>query len=489
MSTVKKVAGNSLVIFIGNIIERIIGFFVTLILIRYLGSGNFGKYSLIYAFLSFFDIFTNMGIDSIITRELSKDYKKGAELMGNAITLKLLLSLTGIILCWSILQWMHYPAEIKLLIYLASLSMVFSFGTLFNNIFQVKLLMKYPTLIAIIMKILFAVSTIILIFLKAGLFYFILMNLLIYIIQVIFIYYQSRKFLHIRVAMDLGIWKELLKDSWPLAISTIFAVIYTRIDQIMLFSMKGKDALGFYAAAVKLAELPIILAGVFMASVIPLLFKYAKTSPELFKRTYEISFKYLMIFIIPIAMIATLYSRQIILACYGQSFLPSGVAMAILIWATIFVFGGLVHSNLLLATDIQHFDIIFTGFSLVLNIFLNLILIPKYSFRGAAIATAISYGLGLPLSYALKRTRRFAKAMVKSMIKPLLAALFAGYLVYFLSSLDLIFNLILIGFIYLFLILLMRALDSEDIRYGKEILSNLLVMRFLKTSQIRSENY
>ncbi|MDP3731659.1 MAG: polysaccharide biosynthesis C-terminal domain-containing protein, partial [Candidatus Omnitrophota bacterium] len=279
-----------------------------------------------------------------------------------------------------------------------------------------------------------------------------------------------RKLLSISVKMDLGIWKELVKNSWPLTLSIVFVGILSRIDQLMLFQMKGKEELGFYAAAVKLAEYPFMIAGAFLASIFPLLFEHGISSPDIFKRIYRITLKYLMIFIIPLAVATTLYSKQIILACYGRSFLPSQLALAILIWSTAFGYAGLVHSNLLIATNLQLFDIIFTGFPALLNVILNLILIPRYSFIGAAIATTISYGLYIPISYSLKRTRVFAIAIVRSMIKPLLVSLFVIYLVHFLSPLNLIFNLILSLFIYLFLIFLMGEINATDIKYAKEIL-------------------
>lgn len=471
MSTVRKVAKNTLFFLTGNIIERIIGFFITLILIRYLGSGNFGKYSLVYAFPALFQFFTIMGIDPIVLRELSQDSKKGAELIGNAIILKILFSLIGLFLCWTILQWMNYPPDIKILIYLVSLSMVFSSGMLLTNIFYAQLLIKYPIMIAIAMRVLHAMFVFILIFLKATLFYFILINLLIYILHVFFIYYQSKKILYFQVAINLKMWKELLKNSLPLAISSIFISIYVRIDQVMLFRMKGQEEVGLYAAAVKIAELPAVLAVFFLVSVVPLLSKYAKTSPDLFKKTYQMVFKYLMIIIMPVAILTMLYSKQIILICYGRDFFPSQVALAILIWSTVFIYAGILHNNLLVATNLQHLDIIFTGSSAILNIFLNLILIPKYSFNGAAIATVVSYGLGAPLSYLFKKTRPFAKAMIKAMIKPFLAAILAGYLTYLFLPLNSIFKLVISIVIYLFLLLLLREIDSQDLRYCKEILT------------------
>lgn len=470
MSIVRKVAKNIFFILTGNIIERIIGFFVLLILVRYLGSGDFGKYSLIYAFINFFQIFTAMGIDCVILRELSRDFKRGTEFISSAVTLKLLFSLIGILLCWIILQWMHYPADIKLLIYIASLGMLFSFGTLFNNVFQAKLLMASITGITIATKILLGILTIVFILLKASLFYFIFINLLVYIVQIITTYYFSKRFLIFRVKMNLGVWKELLKHSWPLIFITIFVSIYTRIDQIILFHFKGKEELGFYASAVKLVELPLLVVSAFLLSAFPLFSKYAITSLDSFRRAYEACLKYLMIFFAAIAMMTTLFSKQIILVCFGENFLPSQKALAILVWSTLFVSAGVVNTFLLLATDLQHLDIVFMGFLATVNFILNLTLIPRYGFTGAAIAAVISYGLLIPLFYLLKRTRMFAKAIVKSMLKPIFATLVSGYLVHTFFPFPSVFKLILVGFIYLFLLLFIKGIDSQDIRYAKELL-------------------
>lgn len=473
MSTVTKVTKNSLFLFATIIIERLISLFITVIFVRYLGSGDFGKYSIVYAYLSFFQVFMSMGMDYIIIRELSRDSQKGAEFVGSAVTLRFLFSLIGVLLSWVILQWIRYPEDVKLLIYLASIVMFFSAGTLFYNIFQAKLLMAQFGVISMVIKIFLALFTIVLILLKAKLFYFILIASLITIIQIIFIYYYSGRFLQVKIAMDFRVWRELLRNSWPLVISTVFISILTRIDQVMLFFMKGKEDLGLYAAAVKLIELPNLILGVFMTSVFPLLSQYAKTSPDSFKKIYEITFKYPMVFIMPIAVMTTIYSKQIVIACYGQSFFLSWPAMAILIWSTVLVYLTTTHALILIAADLQNLDIIFTASYAILNIILNLILIPKYSFIGASIANIISLTAVIPLSYSLGKTRRFAKVMVKSTIKPLFAALPVGYLVYFLSPLHFIFNIIISVSIYLFLILLIKGLDSEDIRYGREIFEQI----------------
>lgn len=467
----RKVIKNTFILFSGNIIERIIGFFVTLLLVRYLGVGDFGKFSLIYAFLSFFQLCVANGVDYFILRELSCDYKKGAQLLGNAVTLKIFLSLIGILLCRIILPWMNYASDINMLIYVASLSLLFSFGTLFNNIFQAKSAMEYIVGINVSTKVFLGLCTVTLIFLKAKLPYFIILNLLTYSIQIILAFYLSRRFLSFKIKINLAAWKVIMVNSWPLIINSIFVSIYTRVDQLLLFHIKGNEALGFYAAAVKLIEAPLVIIGAFLASVFPLLSQYAATSGESFKKAYEASFKYLMIFFSLIAMAATLFSRQITLVCYGNNFLPSSVAVAILSWSTLFISFSVMHTFLLLAISLQYLDIVFMSFLAIVNLILNLILIPIYGFMGAAVASLVSYSLVIPLSYSFKKTRMFAAAAIKAMFKPLTVALVTGYLVHSFLPLASIFKLIIAVFIYLLFMLIIKGINSQDFRYLQELLA------------------
>jgi len=253
-------------------------------------------------------------------------------------------------------------------------------------------------------------------------------------------------------------------------INAVFISIYTRVDQVMLFSHSGNEQLGFYAAAVKLAEMPLMIVAAFLTSIFPVLCKHAVTDSPAFKKVYEIGFKYMMIVFSIIAMMAMLYSRQIILVCYGSKFIFSHTALAVLIWATLFTSSGTMHDFLLLATNQQNLNILFTVSLALANYILNLILIPRYGMMGAATAAVISYSMLIPLSYSLKRTRMFARAIIKSMVKPVFAALASGYAVYFIPDALSIVRLILGIIIYFIILLLIKEFDAQDIRYARELL-------------------
>ena len=468
METVRRVARNTGVIIAGQIINRLLGLVMVIFLARYLGASNFGIYSFVFAYLGFFGIIMDLGIGSILVREISRDRAKADRLIGNAIIMRIILSLFALGLACLIISFLKYPFDTKLLVYVASLSFLLSFGGLYGLMFQVNLRMEYPTSVNIFSGLLKLALFLYLIFLKAPLLWFIIAGIIISLPGFFIILRLSRRFVRPRFEIDFGIWKNLLKESWPIALTATFIMIYTRIDQLMLFQMKGAQAVGHYSAAVRLPESLAILPAAFMTSVFPLMSRYFKTSKGALIRVYTLSFKYMLMLIIPIAVGTTLLSKPIIFLIYGERFLPSVSALSVLIWSEIFVFFGIVHNQTLISTNKQRLDFIFTSTAAVINVVLNLILIPRYGIVGAAIATAISYAWGLVLSLFLSATRPYSVAGWGAMPKPIIASLIMGIYVYYMR---LHLTLAITGGIIIFTLVmfLIRGISRQDMQLIKAI--------------------
>lgn len=469
MDTVQKVAKNTAVIIVGRVLNLLVSTFVVIYLARYLGSAGLGKYSLIYAYLSFFAFLTTFGMSEIVVREISKDDTRAEELIGSALSLSLFLSIGAIGLAWIVSNFLGYPSNIRLLIYIASLNMLFTPWSLYTSIFQVRLQQKYQVSVEIISKLVLAGLVFVLISMKALLIHFILLNLLVSGIVAMGNRFFSRRFVKPKWHINLRIWADLLKASWPLAISGFFIAIYIRIDQVMLYQMKGDTSVGFYSAAVRLVELLNIIPVAFMTSVLPILSSYFVKAIKSFVNTYELSFKYMLTLIIPVAFIFTKYSKDIVCLVYGEKFLPSYSVLSILIWSEVFVFIGCVHNNILISINKQRVDLLLTGSSCLVNFLLNLLLIPKYSFIGASIATLISYGVGLTIAYFLSVTHQYIKAVIKVSLRPLCASLIM-YIVISKFLFNLWISLIFAIGIYGIVLFLIRGIDSTDIRLAKAII-------------------
>jgi len=472
METVVRVAKNTGVVIIGKTISGLLIMAITILLARSLGANRFGIYCFVFIYLGFFGILMDLGVKTILVREISRDRTKANKLLGNAIVMRIILSVFALILACSAISFLKYPFDTKLLIYIASLSFLVSFSSLYEVIFQIDLKMKYPALVNILNVVMRLLLFVYLIYLKAPLLWFVVAYIITLLPGLFIILRLSRKFIKPKFEIDFGIWRKLLKESWPIALTAAFIMLHMRIDQIMLFQMKGPGAIGHYAAAVRLTEALNILPAAFMVSVFPLLSKYFIASREKLEKAYHLSFKYMAIIIVPIAMGVCILSEPIIRLVYGNQFLSITPVLRILIWSEIFVFLGVVHLNILISVGLQKLDFIFTLSGAVANIILNFLLIPHYGIIGASIATVISYGLGVPLSCILIKTRKYGRAMLRSMLKPFIVATIMGCFTYFafLFRIPLVIIILSSGIVYFAFIILIRGLDTQDLRYFKKIM-------------------
>lgn len=470
MDTVRRVAKNTGMLITGKTVDALIKLITIIFFARYLGASNFGIYSFIFAYLGFFVIITSLGLDRILVREISRDRAKADRFIGNAIIITIILSLVAVILACLIISFLHYSFNTKLLVCVASLTLLFSFSSLYGLIFEVNLMMEYPIFVHIVKDLLRLALFLYLIFLKAPLLWFIIVVVINCFPEFFLFLRLSRKFIRPRFEIDLGLWKYFFKECWPIALIATFSYIDIRIDQLMLFQMKGAQALGYYSAAVRLPETLIIFPSAFMTSVFPLMSRYFKTSKQFLTQAYTLSFKYMLMLIIPVAVGTTLLSKPIISLIYGEKFLASVPVLSILIWSTIFVFYGLIHYEILISVNKQRVYLLFAGIGAVVNVILNLMLIPRYGIVGASIATLISYMLsaGLIIGHLLPVTRKYNIAGCQAMAKPLVASVIMGIYVYYIRS-HLILAVMGGGIIFILAMFLIKGINQQDIQLAKTL--------------------
>lgn len=429
MDTVQKVARNTVIIMAGNLIAGFIGMATAICMARYLGVDRFGALSFVLTYIGFFAIIIELGANQIILRDLSRALADAPRLIGNAIMMKLALALVTMVLSCAASVFFGNSFETKLLIYIASFSFLFNFGGVYVAVFRSKLEMVCPVAVDILMAVLKLILVIYLAYIRASLAWFMAAIVIVGVPGLLINLVISARMAKPDFTIDLSIWKRLLVESWPVVLTAVFIMVYTRVDQLLLFRIKGAQAVGLYSAAVRLVEVLGIVPSAFMVSLFPVMSGYFKTSANAFEKSYYLAFKYMMLFIMPIAVGTTLLSGEIIEFFYGSAFVTSSLALGILIWSEVWVFVGIVNTNILIVAGQQKADFFFTGISAIFNVILNLALIPKYGFVGAAIATTVSYGVIQFICYLYPRTRKYAIASYESMIKPFLAAVAMGAII------------------------------------------------------------
>ena len=209
----------------------------------------------------------------------------------------------------------------------------------------------------------------------------------------------------------------LLQDSWPLIISTIAVLLYMKIDQIMLREMIGNTAVGIYSAATRISEMWYFLPVAVVSSVTPALIAARQKSEILYYQRLQQLFKLMTGIALMIALPMTFLSTHVVVWLFGKSYETGGPILAIHIWAAVFVFLGCVQS----IWDVNEGRTINSlqrkVLGAVINIVLNLVLIPLYAGLGAAVATVVSYAFSaFILNLISSKTRRMFFIQARSFL-------------------------------------------------------------------------
>jgi len=238
----------------------------------------------------------------------------------------------------------------------------------------------------------------------------------------------------------------------------------------MLSIMKGDAVVGWYNAAYYLVQGFKPLQQMVMSALFPIMaFSYV-SSKDALKRIFEKSFKFLFIIGLPMAVSITLLADKFIFLIYGPDFQNSIIALQILSWDVLLVFLYGCISFLLVSINRQHQMALFAGCTAVINIIMNLLLIPTYSYIGSAFATIIAESF-LLVAYLLLSAKYFHLLPLHTIIiKPIIACSLMGVFVYYFHELHLMVLIPLAIVIYFSALFLIKGFSKDDISIMKSLM-------------------
>jgi len=385
-------------------IERIImmalSFFVGINVIQYLGPENYGKLSYSISFAGLIGAVAKLGLDQIVIRNLVKEEKLTEEILGTAFVLKLAGSIFTVLLIGIGIWTFNTDSEIRWMTVIISTGLFFTAFETIDFWFQSKVWSRPMAMVRSLQLILTSIIKLIFIFWNFPLIAFAWVFMAEFTLKafgMIVVYYRNSQSIT-RWQANRSRAINLLKDSWPLVLSGLMILIYMKIDQVMLGNMAGDQAVGTYAAAVKLSEPCYFIATAICTSIFPALIKIRQKNQQEYQRKIQTLYDLMAWLSIGIAIIVTSASDILATNLLGSDFVDVGKILALHIWAGPFVFLGIARSRWLMAENYTRFSLFATSLGAISNICLNLALIPKYQGIGAAIATVISYAISSHVS-------------------------------------------------------------------------------------------
>jgi O-antigen/teichoic acid export membrane protein len=392
--TLQKILNNTGWLFAERILRMVVGLFVGSWVTRYLGPEQFGLYAYTVSFVALFIPIAGLGLDNIVIREVVRDSSRRDELLGTAFFLKLgsgvlvlLATIGGIFLL--------HPQDSRVLWLtgIIATGMITRSLDVIDFLFRSHVQAQHAVCWRSAAFVVISLVKIGLVLTSADLMAFAwasLVEMTLGAVGLCMAYRMS--------GYTLSSWrwsglcaKDLLRDSWPFVFSGVLIMVYMRIDQMMLNDMVGPGAVGIYAAAVQLAEVWYIIPTAIVSSALPAIIEAKAISEALFYARLQKIYRSMAFLGYLVAIPVSLFANDVIALLYGDAFSDAGPMLALLIWAGIFTNLGVARSSFLTTMNWTKIHLVVTLMGGIINVGLNLVLIPKYHGLGAVMASIAAY--------------------------------------------------------------------------------------------------
>lgn len=422
MATARNIAKNTGFILATSLVQKALTLLLIVYIARQLGVAEFGLYSFVFSFVAIFGIIANFGLETLNFRDISQNTKNAERILSVSLGLKIILSIISIVLVFVSINLLKYDSFTVSLVMLASFSMVLdTIAATFRTVFVAFQRMELEFIANTISKGFLVIAGFAVLFMGKGVLWLVLVTIASSLINLLLsAYWFFTKFAKPKILFDKTEWKAMLLAAWPFCFMGIFSIIYAKIDIIMLSSMQGSHAVGLYDSAVRLVESLALIITAFSTAIFPVMNQFFAQKNQSVPLILEKSVKFVSLIILPIAFGTTLLASEIISFIYGGEFFGAGIALQILIWYLALNFVAVVFQLQLNSMNKEILVSKIVAGSVLLNIAMNIFLIPAYSFTGAAIATLVSqFLLTVTLYYFIKKDFRethILKATVKSFV-------------------------------------------------------------------------
>lgn len=416
-----KILNNIIWLSSDQILRLAIGFIVGAWTARYLQPEQYGLLNYLAAFVGLFSPLANLNdLNQIAVRDMAVEPALKGEVLGTTSSLKLLGSLTAFALTALLILPLKSgdPLSQIIVILLSASSGLFYTVNTIDCWFQYKVQSKYSVIARNFTFITINLIRVVFIFFRFPFVSFALLLVFEYLLNsvcLIVSYYVSGQNLNFW-SINLVKAKKLIKDSWPLILSGIAISVYLRIDQTMLGQMISDREVGIYSIAVRLSDMCCFLPTAIMASMISTAAESRSRSEDEFYNILQKLFDIMVLLAFTLAVTMTLISHKLIDFVYGEGYLASADVVIVHIWSLVFVFLGIAKNVWIINENKGGYALISTLGGALINILLNLFLIPRYQSVGAAIATLISYAFADYITcFMYPKARRVGWMMTKSM--------------------------------------------------------------------------
>ncbi len=428
-----RIFKNTSSLFTAHLIGRLGSLVITIWLMpRYFTESELGGYFVAIALTNLIAILTELGLQNPLIREMTLHLQQTPHYLGNALIVRIILSIVAYSIMIVSGIYLYPPIIVKMIVFLGLAEIVNSLAQLYRCVFRAHEEMKYEAFTVIAERGAFLIIGGGAILRGYGLVQVCQVMLAASCINLILsVGFTRFRFTQLRFQPSREIVRVLMQQALPFAIGNLFNLLYFRVDAIMLskLSVEGVDANTWYGLAYTIVNAFTILPCAFMmGAMFPVLSRAWEREKGRFPGAYSLGMRWMVLSGFPLAVGLSTLSPEITAVLF-PTYTPNEVvkisaALQWLSWAGGLIFITTAVLAVLRATDKRRAFSVLMGTTALLNICLNLYLIPRFSHTGAAIAMVISegylliFGIGYISRHIIKlrETRLVFRTLLKAIV-------------------------------------------------------------------------
>jgi O-antigen/teichoic acid export membrane protein len=419
---------NTSVMFLARVYLLVASGALAIYAIRTLSTEAYGRFAIASALIMIFGLLSEMGITTIALRELSANPQREQKVFSTALSAELATSVVAAVLMFPVAIALGYRGDVLVLLAIgAPIILLQGLVVAFETPFQSRRVFAYPALVVVVQATFAASVGFVLVASGRGAAGLLAGTLAGYLAAVPIGFVLLRTRLSLSVSLR-GAWRDVplfVKSALPVAATGGMAVIYDRVDVLMVSRLDSVRGAAIYSVPLTILQYSAIVPAIVGTAFFPLLSSLLRTDVNAARDAFGLLFRIFALLSVPIAFILSFGGQTLVTTLFGGRYRDSAGPLAFLAWSVVLSFMNYLFWYCLLAAYREGAKFRIMVFGLALNVALNVVLIPAFGPTGAAVSLVTSDLLVVIWQGVLVRRHLFAIALPALLAKPAFAGITA----------------------------------------------------------------
>ena len=382
-TSARRAAGDVLLQVGARGLNALLGVAVTIALVRGLGATGFGDWSTLLSILTIVGYLGSLGLNDVALRYAALEPERERVWISAVVSLQLIISVPVTMITMAVGVGLVSGSSQLAAVLLACTCLFTALGSV-RVVFQLRVRNSWTAGFELLNGVLWAIAVLSIAAVGGGIVAFAIAFFATTAVVNLVQFALARRQIQFGITGERSAIRELVVVGVPFAIASLLYLAYTQVDQVLVFEIAGAHSAGLYGAANRMLDRALVIPASILATLFPMIAGAFRDDIARMRNLVQTAAEVLLTATVPFVCLVAVIARPLMILLFGEQFADAGPALTI--FMIVFAASGFsfIAGDLVIVLGIQRRYIFYAAAGLVVNVVLNVILIPPYGFLAAA---------------------------------------------------------------------------------------------------------